>query len=159
MKFLSGRILFDVFLLAAAAFGLWQAQSLPPARGISPIGAADFPAAVCAIGIVAVLAVLGQDLCDNSDDAAGRLDWRATGALVTVAALLAVYIAALEPLGFFAATAGFIFATTLACAWFLAPQVDGPGLRRTAVTAAIVAVTATALSYLIFSTGFGLIFP
>lgn len=159
MKVLSGRILFDIFLLTAAAFGLWQARSLPPARGISQIGAADFPTAVCALGIVAVLAVLVQDLRAGAAAPADRLDWRTSAAVAAVAALLALYIALLEPLGFFAATSGFIFVTTLACAWFLAPKDAAPALRRTAVTAAIVAVAATGLSYLVFSIGFGLIFP
>ena len=160
MTVLSGRIIFDIALLMLAALGLWQSRTLPTGGGISAVGPADFPTAVCALGIVAMLAVLVQDIrarTVTADDE--RMGWRQVGAVIGVAMLLALYVGLLEPLGFFAATGGFLAVAVTGCAYALAPAGSPPPLKRIALIALVVAAVATVLTYLVFSRGFGLVFP
>lgn len=159
MKTLNGRIAFDIFLLAAAGFGLWRSTLLPQGGGISLIGPADFPAAICALAIVALFGVLIQDLrAVKTAAGATRLGSRQIAAVATIVALLALYILLLQPLGFVVSTIGFLFAAILTAAWFLKDE-TGFDLGRSVLIAAATAVTATLTTVVVFSYGFGLYFP
>lgn len=160
MKVLSGRVIFDLVLLALAGFGFSSALALPKARGISVIGPADFPAVVCALGVLSMLVILVQDA---RREMAGATDERLTRlqllAVAIIAVLLAVYIAVLNFVGFVLATVGFLFLSILVCAIVLAPEGAQSLTRRLAVNAAVVSVIATGASFAVFSYGFGLVFP
>ncbi|WP_353476068.1 tripartite tricarboxylate transporter TctB family protein (plasmid) [Salipiger sp. H15] len=162
MRLLSGRILFDLVLLAGAAWGLWQAQLLPPAFGGGDIGPADFPRAVLILGLLALLEVLRQDLrgaLRGTDAQAGPPHLPGILAALTVGGLLVLYVLLLEPLGFLPATAAFLMCCILTCSRFLERPEGRAGWGRVLLGAAVTSVLATGLSYAVFTYGFGLIFP
>ncbi len=162
MRLLSGRIVFDLALLAGAAWGLWQSQSLPPGYGGGDIGPGDFPRAVLVLGVVALLAVLRQDVSAalrRAHDVDTPPHLQGTFAALLISALLIAYVLLLEPLGFLAATGAFLFFGFLACSRFLDPPNSVAAWRRTLLGAALVAAVATGLSFFVFTYGFGLIFP
>lgn len=162
MAFLSGRILFDLVLLAGAAWGLWQAQLLPEGFGGGSIGPGDFPTAVLLLGVAALLEVLRQDVMAvkrGLTEQSAPAHLKGGIATVAVAALLVAYVVMLEPLGYLVATSGFLLCCILTCAYFLDPPQAREGWTRILVQAPVVAVLTTALSYVVFTYGFGLIFP
>ncbi|SES42581.1 Tripartite tricarboxylate transporter TctB family protein [Tranquillimonas rosea] len=165
MKVLSGRVVFDLVLLAGAVWGLVQARSLPAAFGPGQIGPGDFPAAVMIIAIVALLAVLWQDLRASREEpraeegSTERVGLAETFGVLATGVLLAGYIALLEPLGFLASTVAFLFLAVLSCTWFLDRPDSGAAWGRLLLSAAVLAVAGTGLSYVVFTYGFGLIFP
>ncbi|MCA8883815.1 MAG: tripartite tricarboxylate transporter TctB family protein [Rhodobacteraceae bacterium] len=160
MKYLSGRLAFDITLLALAGYGFSSSLALPRSGGISVIGPADCPAVVSALAVICMLVILVQDarreLAGSSDE---RLSGRQLLAVAAIAALLAVYVAILDTVGFLAATVVFLFLAILACAAFLTPVGKQMISRRLLLNAAAVSVVATGASYAVFSFGFGLVFP
>lgn len=159
----SGRILFDFFLLGLAAAGTFQASRM---SGFGQIGPGGFPMAVMGLGVLVMLVVLAQDLrrsarpqSANDLDKSAGVSLKQAGGMAGVALLLALYIAALEPLGFIAATLGFLFVVTLLSTWLLDPPARPEGWGRVALGAAIFAAVATVLSFYAFTKGFGLVFP
>ncbi|MCA0851396.1 tripartite tricarboxylate transporter TctB family protein [Salipiger thiooxidans] len=161
MKLFSGRIAFDTLMLAASAYGLWLSTKLPSGGGISGIGPSDFPMAICALATLSMLVILGQDLRHEmvAGDVTERMTVRQILGVCGVAALLALYLFCLEPLGFIAATMGFLFFCAMSTGWLLTPSDESFALTRTAVISALVAVVATLATFFSFSYGFGLIFP
>lgn len=159
----SGRILFDLVLLSLAATGAFQASRM---SGFGQIGPGGFPMAIMGLGVLVMLVILAQDLrraarpqsAPDEDQPAG-VSLKQAGGMAGVALLLALYIAALEPLGFIAATLGFLFIVTLLSTWLLDPPARPGGWGRVALGAAIFAVLATLLSFYAFTKGFGLVFP
>ncbi|SNY90301.1 Tripartite tricarboxylate transporter TctB family protein [Cohaesibacter sp. ES.047] len=160
MKLLSGRVLFDIALLLAAAIGVRQAQMLPNAGGISQIGPGDFPTMVCGLGIIAILGVLIGDLRkSDADDRIQPLGGQQITSAIAICALLASYIVLMNILGFIISTTLFLFFATVTCAWAMGIEAIRKKLARfLAIVAAFSAMSAM-LVYFTFSYGFGLIFP
>lgn len=164
MKLVSGRVVFDLVLLAGAAWGLIQARALPAAFGPGQIGPGDFPSAVIVIAIIAILAVLFQDLRTLRQDqepkkGETRIGLSESLGISSIAILLVAYIAVLEALGFLVATTVFLFLTLLACTWFLDRPQGAAAWRRLLIVAAVIAIAGSGLSFAVFTYGFGLIFP
>ncbi len=160
MKLLSGRVLFDIALLLAAAIGVQQAQMLPNAGGISQIGPGDFPTIVCGLGIVAILGVLIGDLRKtDADDRIQPLSWQQVISAIAICALLAAYIVMMNILGFIISTTLFLFAATATCAWAMGVGALREKKLRFLVFVAAFSTISALFVYFSFSYGFGLIFP
>lgn len=161
MRLISGRVVFDLLLLATMAWGLMEATSLPEAFGPGQIGPGDFPAGVMILAILFLLPVLLSDLRALRDPTDGKqhIGMAATLGVVATCALLVGYILLLEPLGFLASTTLFLFLAVLSCSWFIDRPVDAAGWRQLSISALVLALAGSGLTYLVFTYGFGLIFP
>lgn len=111
---ISGRVLFDLVLLAAATVGAFQAHGLPTMGQIGPSG---FPITIMGLGMLVVLVILFDDLRHSGDRfvAAKAISLLQAVGMALIILLLAGYIGMLEVVGFFFATVGFLFLATLLC--------------------------------------------
>ncbi|KMK68967.1 tripartite tricarboxylate transporter TctB family protein [Puniceibacterium sp. IMCC21224] len=161
MRLISGRIVFDLVLLATMAWGLMEAISLPEAFGPGQVGPGDFPAGVMILAILFLLAVLLNDLRALRDpsDGTDNIGMAETLGVTATCALLLGYIVLLEPLGFLASTMIFLFVAVLSCSWLIDRPADAAGWRRLSVSALVLALAGSGLTYAVFTYGFGLIFP
>ena len=161
MRLISGRVVFDLVLLATVAWGLVEARSLPEAFGPGQIGAGAFPGGVMILALVFLVPVLLGDLraLRDPDDGTNAIGIAAALGVVSTCVLLVGYIVLLEPLGFLISTTLFLFLAVLSCSWFLDRPADAGGWGRLGVTALVLALVGSGLTYLVFTYGFGLIFP
>ena len=141
---------FSACVLAIGLVFLVQAWRLPPSR-FDPLGPGSFPIAICLLLIVLsstalVLSLLGRNLgaAETSmilgigDEGGKRRPWLAVFVFLAAAA----YVAVLQwtPVGFFWATAAFVFAAGLA--------MGGRTVRTAAIAAAVALGTSAALTFL-----------
>jgi putative tricarboxylic transport membrane protein len=138
-----------------------EAKSLPEAFGPGQIGPGDFPAGVMFLAMICLLPILLNDLRSVRDPSGGadNIGMAETLGVTATCALLVGYIVMLEPLGFLVSTAIFLFGAVLSCSWFLDRPADTAGWRRLSISALILAVAGSGLTYAVFTYGFGLIFP
>ncbi len=161
MRLISGRVVFDLALLAMMTWGLMEATSLPAAFGPGQIGPGGFPSGVLVLAILCLLPVLLSDLRavrapKHGTDMIGMAE---TLGVIATCALLAGYIMLLDQLGFLVSTSIFLFLAVLSCSWFLDRPADAAGWRRLSISALILALAGSGLTYAVFTYGFGLIFP
>ena len=160
-RLVSGRILFDLFLLAGAGVGITQSLALPPSHSPSQVSAGFFPSVVLGIGCIVILAVLWQDIRAAVRSQASKpvVSRKAAICFGLILVLLLVYVAALETVGFLAGTIVFLSLSSFACGSLLPTAGEPPSLARLALGSLVIAVATTVLTYFAFTKGFGLIFP
>jgi hypothetical protein len=161
VRIISGKVFFDILLLAAAGGGFAWARNMPTSSGIGSIGAADFPMVICGLAVVAMMGVLWQDLraASDAEENEKSFGWASIIALGAMGAWLALYIFLFESLGFMITTFAFLVLGIVTCGWAFTAPPDGAAWQRLCIMAVVVAAVATGLALLVFSYGFGLIFP
>jgi|GEM_PF-5815235 len=160
-RLVSGRIFFDLFLLAAAGLGTAQSLGLPPSHSPSQVSAGFFPSVVLGIGCIVMLAVLWQDIRSavRSQAAKSAMNRKAAACFGLILVLLLVYVSALEAVGFLIGTIVFLTLGSFACGSLLPTAEASPSLARLALASFAIAAATTLLTYFAFTEGFGLIFP
>lgn len=156
---LSGKILFDLVLLTAAAAGCFEASRM---TGFGQIGPGGFPMVIMGAGAGLMMLILFDDLRQARRAADGRaepISFKQGAGMTLFILLLALYIALFEPLGFLGTTGAFLFVATLLSSWLLDPPLTRAAWRRTAAGAALFSAVTTIATYLAFTVGFGLVFP
>lgn len=160
---MSGRILFNLMLLACSAWGYIAASALPAAYSPGQIGPGFFPSTVAGLGVLVMLAILIGDLRSAralNASVPDRIDKKSSIGAVTIVVLLIGYIQMIEPFGFRIATAIFLFLAILVCHVILESDQTPPifPLRFVGI-AALIASAITLVTYAIFTYGFGLNLP
>lgn len=156
---ISGRIAFNIFLLAIASAGVVKARQLPD---FGQIGPGDFPMWIAGLGVIVLLCILLQDVRqlvnDNVVNETTVTRFQALG-LGLIVLMLAAYITGLEWLGFLPSTGIFLFLAAIVSTWMLDPPKQTQEWHRLAAFSALYAAIATGASYYAFTKGFGLVFP
>ncbi|AML50454.1 tripartite tricarboxylate transporter TctB family protein [Falsihalocynthiibacter arcticus] len=154
---INSRILFNLTLLVSSALGFVMARDLPPAFSPGQIGPGFFPTIVAALGVLAMIAILINDLRSTEAAAPNPIGKKAGLGAIAIVGLLVGYILLIAPLGFRISTALFLFFGILVCSLTMSTdQTDRLLAAKPIGIAALTAIVITLVTYSIFTYGFGL---